>query len=275
MKIEEVFINNINIIENHRNKVEETQIHELMSSIKQHGLQQPIGLTPNNKKGYDLVFGNRRLIACEKLGWTKITASIMDKMEMKKFLVLQLTENMQRKDPTFPEFGRAIERLIKLGLDIPQVAVRLGVEESKVRMILRTYTTLPAKHRDKVSFMGKGTKASPGAIPPQVATGIIRMKKDFGLSDKNLDALIAHVGKGDLVRDNLRSLACLLRTGIKFEEALEKLFDYEVYTLVFVANRLEVGKAVTETGSGSAQILFKRILYGKLSGLKQPDFVKI
>lgn len=274
MKVQDIPIKEIRVIENHRLNAEDESIADLMQSIKNHGLKQPIGVSLNKDKKYELIFGNRRLIACQKLGWKVIQATVAQGMDIKQLMILNITENLQRKDPSFVEFGRVIQKLQKLGLTVKEISVRLGTDEKKIKMILDTYTRLPAKHRDKVQFLGKGHKQA-GAIPAQVAKQLIGLKKSFGISDKNIDELVEYAGKGDVGKETLRNLAILLKTGIKFEDALEKMFDYEVYRIDFVANRLTVGKLVTEHQIGSAQVLFKRILYGKLPGIQQPDFVKI
>lgn len=47
----EIPIKSITIAENHRNKVEDDSIAELMQSIKQNGLKQPIGVCKNKTGG--------------------------------------------------------------------------------------------------------------------------------------------------------------------------------------------------------------------------------
>ena len=56
--LKEIEINKIKVEENHRLNAEDADIHELMSSIKQHGLKQPIGVHESHK-GYVILFGNK------------------------------------------------------------------------------------------------------------------------------------------------------------------------------------------------------------------------
>lgn len=279
MKIQEILINDIDIIENHRVQIQDSTIAQLMQSIKQHGLEQPIGVSLNKKNKYDLVFGNRRLLACQKLGWSKITASVYEGMELKQLLILNVTENIQRVNPSFAEIGRAIEKLNKLGLTLEEISVRLGMPKKKIDEILFTYTKLDVKHRSRVQFTGKGGRKNENALPAQTALAIVKMKKSYGLSDKNVDNLIKccsnQVEDTQINKEMLKNLALLLRNGLPYEEAMEKLDDYFVYRIDLCANKLEIGKLVEQHQIGSHQILFKKILYGQLPGIKKPGFIKI
>lgn len=84
------------------------------------------------------------------------------------------------------------------------------------------------------------------------------------------------IKKDEIDGEDLKNLVTLLKTGLKFEDAYEKLFDYFVYQIHLVCNRAEIGKLVTEHQAPTAQMLFKRILYGKIDvKIKQPDFIKV
>lgn len=273
----EIPIKSITIAENHRNKVEDDSIAELMQSIKQNGLKQPIGVCKNKTGGgYTLLFGNRRLIACTKLGYANISAQIEEHVDIKQLMILNVTENLQRKDPSWAEFGRVIEKLQKMGLTTKEISVRIGVEERKILELLATFKQLPERFRGKVKFIGKGGNRKEGDIAPQVATALIRLKKSHGLTDKNLDELVSYAGKGDVSREALKNINVMLKTGIKFEDAIEKSYDYEVYRIDFVCHRLKVSQLVEETGAVTVQRLFKMLLYGLKPGVKveKPDFIK-
>lgn len=81
-------------------------IEGLAASIKELGLLQPIGIDAN----YRLVFGERRLRACQSLGMEKIPARTV---HLDSILKGELAENEFRKDFTPSErvaIGEAIER---------------------------------------------------------------------------------------------------------------------------------------------------------------------
>lgn len=80
-------------------------IDALAESITELGLLQPIGIDTN----YRLVFGERRLRACQALGWEKIPARTV---HLDSILKGELAENEFRKDFTYSErvaIGEAIE----------------------------------------------------------------------------------------------------------------------------------------------------------------------
>jgi hypothetical protein len=81
-------------------------IDSLAASIAEIGLLQPIGIDSN----YRLVFGERRLRACQSLGWVKVPVRIV---HLESILQGELAENEFRKDFTHSErvaIGEAIER---------------------------------------------------------------------------------------------------------------------------------------------------------------------
>lgn len=80
-------------------------IESLAASISELGLLQPIGVDSS----YRLVFGERRLRACQALGWEKIPARTV---HLDSILKGELAENEFRKDFTHSErvaIGEAIE----------------------------------------------------------------------------------------------------------------------------------------------------------------------
>lgn len=273
MNLKEIPIKEVTIRENHRVKVEDTNIHELMSSIKQHGLQQAIGVT--GKPGdYTLVFGSRRLIACTKLGLKSIHANVMGELEAKQFLIINLTENIQRENPSFAEMGRTIEQLKKLGLDIKQVAARIGIEPRKCSDILDTYTRLPSSHRGKVKFGGKGRTTAVGEISAGVAMKVVSLKKQLNLSDPTCRSLLDNLGKKDLPPSHLSNLALLMDSGFKFEDALKKVADYQVCRPTLVAARGIIQQLMTKHNC-TMDVLFQKIVFGQIPPIPKPDFIKL
>ncbi|MEP1206069.1 MAG: MT-A70 family methyltransferase [Rhizobiaceae bacterium] len=79
-------------------------IDSMVESVKEHGLLQPIGITPD----FRLVFGERRLRACQQLGYETIPALIAERNELAE----EYAENADRKPFTpfeIVQIGRAME----------------------------------------------------------------------------------------------------------------------------------------------------------------------
>lgn len=75
----------------------EHDVRDLVNSISQNGLLQPIiARTINNQTYYEIVAGCRRFIACKRLGWRKIACQIVELNDKEAFEV-SIIENLQRK----------------------------------------------------------------------------------------------------------------------------------------------------------------------------------
>jgi len=69
---------------------------DLVDSIRQTGLLQPIVVRGLEDEYYEIVAGNRRYQACRKLSWRKITCHIVE-LDDKQSFELALIENIQRE----------------------------------------------------------------------------------------------------------------------------------------------------------------------------------
>lgn len=116
---------------------DEEKIDQLAVSIAQYGLLQPITVQQEQDGSYELVAGERRLLACKKLKLELIPAIIVE-MNPEQSSALALIENIQRCDLNFFEEAAAIQRLMKMmGESQQAVAKRLGKNQSTVANKLR------------------------------------------------------------------------------------------------------------------------------------------
>ncbi len=120
-----------------RQLFDEEKINELAQSIAQYGLLQPITVQQIDKNLYELVAGERRLMACRQLKMQEIPAIVVS-MKREDSAALALIENIQRCALNYFEEALAIEKLMRLlGLTQQQIAVRLGKTQSTVANKLR------------------------------------------------------------------------------------------------------------------------------------------
>ena len=113
-------------------------IEELASSIRRHGVLQPI-VVSRNGDGYQLVAGHRRVLASRAAGKTSIPAVIRE--DVSDRLELALVENLQRTDLNAIETGRAYKLLMETySLTQEQLAERVGKSRSQVANMLRALT---------------------------------------------------------------------------------------------------------------------------------------
>lgn len=122
-----------------RRAVDPAALEELKSSIKSVGLMQPVVVraAPAGAGGYELIAGERRLRACQDLGWEKIPAVQRD-VDDRTVLTLALIENLQRDDLSPVDEARGYERLMaEFFLTQQDIADAVGRDRSTVANALR------------------------------------------------------------------------------------------------------------------------------------------
>lgn len=112
-------------------------LEELVNSIKEHGVLQPIVVTETPDGRYELIMGERRLRASKIAGRDSIPAVIRSATEQQK-MELALIENVQRADLDPIEEARAYLRLSdEFGMTQDQVGERVGKSRPHVANIIR------------------------------------------------------------------------------------------------------------------------------------------
>jgi ParB family chromosome partitioning protein len=121
-----------------RQDVDPAALEELKASIRQAGLLQPVVVRPSpNGGGYELIAGERRLRACQALGWERIPA-VKREVDDRTALTLALIENLQRDDLSPVDEARGYERLLaEFSLAQQDVADAVGRDRSTVANALR------------------------------------------------------------------------------------------------------------------------------------------
>src|SRR5207247_676669 len=122
-----------------RRDVDPAALEELTASIRKAGLLQPVVVrqAPGNNGGFELIAGERRLRACQALGWEKIPA-VKREVDDRTVLTLALVENLQRDDLSPVDEARGYERLIaEFNLTQQDVADAVGRDRSTVANALR------------------------------------------------------------------------------------------------------------------------------------------
>lgn len=128
--------------------MKEDGLSELMQSIREMGVLQPVLLRASGNGGYILVAGERRLRACTALGMDSIPAFVKIMSEEEAF-ELQLTENLQRKDVHPMKEARAFKFLQdKHEWNTAELAVRFGKSETYILQRLKLMELLPEISKD-------------------------------------------------------------------------------------------------------------------------------
>lgn len=118
-----------------RKVFDETALQELASSIKEHGVFQPI-IIKRSIKGYEIIAGERRVKAATIAGLEEIPAIIRDFNDT-EMMEIALLENLQRENLNAIEESTAYKKLIEtLSLTQEELAKRLGKSRSHITNML-------------------------------------------------------------------------------------------------------------------------------------------
>lgn len=119
-----------------RKTFSEEALAELASSIKEHGILQPLVVIEEDGK-YVIVAGERRWRAAKMVGLSKIPV-IVRTIDMQNRLELSIIENAQREDLNPIELATAYAKLkTQFNLSVKEIAERVGKSESAVMNTMR------------------------------------------------------------------------------------------------------------------------------------------
>ena len=142
-----------------RTNFSDENIGELAESIKNLGIVQPITVRKIENDKFQLIAGERRLRASNKIGLKTIPSFIKNSSD-EEMLEIALVENIQRKDLDPIEIALSIKRLIdELSLTQEQLSRKLGKKRSTISNYIRLLKLDPIIQtgiRDGFLSMGHG-----------------------------------------------------------------------------------------------------------------------
>lgn len=174
-----------------RRNFDEAGLAELAASIQSSGLLQPIIVRAVGSR-FELIAGERRWRAVQRLGWARIPAIVRD-FDDRTVLSLALIENLQRDDLSALDAARGYERLvIEFKLATSEVARLVGKDRSTIANTLRLLK-LPID----IQEMMQAGKLSEGhgrallaAEDPAAMSKLARSAVDEGWSVREVEALV-------------------------------------------------------------------------------------
>jgi ParB family chromosome partitioning protein len=120
-----------------RSEFKEEALEQLASSIKKHGLIQPITVRYLGQKRFELISGERRLRASKLAGIAEIPAYIRE-VNDDDMIAFALIENIQREELNPLEISLGYQRLIdECNYTQSEVAERVGKNRTTVTNMLR------------------------------------------------------------------------------------------------------------------------------------------
>ena len=120
-----------------RKAFNEESLNELASSIKEHGLLEPLLVKKSQDEMYEIICGERRFRACKIAQLVSVPCLIRDDLELNGYAVA-LIENIQREDLNPVEMANAFSLMLnECNLTQEELAKTLGKSRSSVTNILR------------------------------------------------------------------------------------------------------------------------------------------
>ena len=133
-----------------RKYFDDDKLEELVTSISENGILQPLAVRSLTKNKVELIAGERRLRASKLAGLSSIPC-LVDQKEDQNALEAALIENLQREDLNAVEEARGYDRLKReFGLTQEDVAGATGKARSTIANSLRILT-LPSNVLDLLS----------------------------------------------------------------------------------------------------------------------------
>lgn len=129
---------------------DEARLNELVESIREHGVIQPVVVRLVASNEYQLIAGERRVRACIQLGRQKIPALVREASDLEASAVA-LIENIQRENLNPVDEARAYQQLMdNYGLTQEEVSQRVGKSRPFIANMVRLLN-LPEKTREMVA----------------------------------------------------------------------------------------------------------------------------
>lgn len=139
-----------------------TDVSDLQHDIENRGLLQPVGIRQSDNA---LIFGNRRVKAFENLGYEEIPAIIFDDIDDEELLVVNVVENIKRKNISAIEIGRICKILQDKNMTMLEIAKKLDIPESRVKSLILTYEhTIGTPYEKLVTLGGRQKGITPSIV---------------------------------------------------------------------------------------------------------------
>ncbi len=133
-----------------RKHFEEAKLQQLADSIRQKGVLQPILVRRIDGK-FQIVAGERRFRAAEKLGLPELPARLVEDLNDRDMLEISIVENLQRDDLNPLELADGYNRLIReFSLTQEELSTRVGKDRSSIANTLRLLN-LPGEIKQSIA----------------------------------------------------------------------------------------------------------------------------
>lgn len=240
-----------------RRHFDDAALEELAESIKEHGILQPIVVTPSSKGGYRIVAGERRWRAAVRAGLDRVPALVRTLTDQHR-LELSLIENLQRRDLNVLETATAYLKLRdQFNLTLEQIGKRVGGKSiSAISNTLRLLR-LP----DSVKTALAEGRLSEGQARPLVNLDHVVIEEVFqqilneDWSARRIEQFIVQLKKDGKLPSKKTAGR---ETGVPYEQETKRLGE-----------RLGAGVSVKTNAKGAGQIIIRFMSDDDFQRIKQ------
>lgn len=204
----EIPVNKINTGYAIRTKLNETCFNELIESVRDKGVIQPLIVRRSKKKkdSYDLIAGLRRLKSAIENHLKTVPCIIRENINDRELLELMLTENLKREDLNPFDEGLAYVRLMKeFSMAVTTISKKLGIPtnriEDKIKLLdlclevqkfvfdgkLDLKTAYALANRPENEQIELANLAIEHELSTEALLNYVHHKKSVGRKNKNLD----------------------------------------------------------------------------------------
>lgn len=191
-----------------RHEFDETALDELAKSIKEFGIIQPITLRQLEDGHYEIISGERRWRASQRIGLTSVPAYIRT-ADDENMMEMALVENIQRQDLNPIEIALAYQKLIEqYHLTQDQLSEKVGKNRTTIANFLRllklaapVQLALQDKHIDQGH-----ARALLGLNDPSLQTKLYKEIHENGYSVRQVEEMVKQLNAGETVKSGRHQL---------------------------------------------------------------------
>ena len=223
-----------------RTSFDEEALNELVMSVKEHGIIQPITVRRTADNNYQLITGERRIRAAQKAGLKRIPAYVREAGD-ENMLELALVENIQREDLDAIEVAISYQRLIEeFSLTQEGLGGRVGKKRATIANYLRLLN-LPAEVqtaiKEKKISMGHA-RALAGIEDKDYQLEVFSKILSQDLSVRSVESLVKKAKVNEEIKPELEQARS------DYEDLREHLSHYFGATIEFNRSNKGVGRIV-------------------------------
>lgn len=216
-----------------RTVFKEEPLNDLIASIKENGLLQPIVVKHTKGSHYELIAGERRLRACTALNLKTIPA-IVRKVNKEQSLGLALIENIQRHNLNAIEEAKAYQKLSQeFTLTQEEIATKIGKTRSAITNSIRLLK-LPESVQDLISAerisMGHA-RALLGLENPKTQEEAAALVVEKDLSVRETEELVRHTAKAKKAQKKEKPTDPLTAQMSNVQEVMQRILGTKVHIL--------------------------------------------